>query len=105
MTDLDSEAEVITGSVALAEAAGISYRQLDNWVRLGHLRPVDPEPGTGSPREWPEPELEIARRMGRLTAAGLPLAFAARMARDTWPAGELAPGIEVLVTDPEENRE
>ena len=30
--------------------------------------------------------------MGRLTAAGLPLSFAAVMARDTWPSGRLARG-------------
>lgn len=91
--------ETITGGEPLAVSLGITYRQLDYWVLQGHLRPLDPQPGTGNAREWPETELEIARRMGRLTAAGLPLSFAAVMARDTWPSGRLAPGITVTVTE------
>jgi hypothetical protein len=43
--------------------------------------------------------VEIAARMGRLLAAGLPLAWSAEFARDHWPAGELAPGIEVRVSE------
>ena len=82
-------------------AMGISYRQLDYWTRLGHLRPDAARPGSGNARYWPETEIEIARRMGRLAAAGLPLGFAAQMARETWPAADLAPGITVTVTDPE----
>lgn len=91
--------ETITGGEPLAVSLGITYRQLDYWVLQGHLRPLDPQPGTGNAREWPESELIIARRMGRLTAAGLPLSFAAAMARESWPAGRLAEGITVTVTE------
>lgn len=99
MTELDTEPEVITGGEALAESLGISYLQMWRWTSAGYLRPLNPEPGSGRALEWPPAELEIARRMGRLTAAGLPLAFAARMARDSWPTGELAEDITVIVTE------
>lgn len=72
---------------------GISYRQLDYWVRQGWLRPERDRRGTGVPRRWPEAELAVARRMVRLTAAGFPPALAHRFARDLWPDGEIAPGI------------
>ena len=94
-----TEREMVTGGEDLAVSLGITYRQLDYWVWQGYLRPADPTPGTGVPREWPEAELEIARRMGRLTTAGLTPAAAAVIARDTWPAGELAPGITITVTE------
>ena len=85
-------------STEVASEAAVTYRNLDYWTRLGYLRP-EHEGGTGNSRKWPEGELEIARRMGRLTAAGLPLAFAAAMARDTWPEGRLAPDITVTVDE------
>jgi DNA-binding transcriptional MerR regulator len=76
---------------------GITYRQLDYWTRKGHLHPLN-DVGTGIAREWTEAELEIARRMGRLTAAGVPVERAATFARNTWPRGEIAPGIVIEVT-------
>ena len=85
-------------SALAAETAGITYKQLDHWTRLGHLHPVGGS-GTGNSRAWTDDEVEIARRMGRLTAAGLPLGWSAQFARNGWPAGELAPGILVSVTE------
>lgn len=76
---------------------GITYRQLDHWQRKGYLRPVNGFSGSGRDREWPLAEVEIARRMGRLVAAGLSVEQAARFARDTWPRGEIAPGVVVEV--------
>jgi hypothetical protein len=97
----------VTGTVRRAglaadpAALGITYRQLDHWVRGGYLQPgrnwAGHAKGPGSPRMWPPGELEIARRMGRLTAAGLPPALAARFARELWPGGEIAPGIWIEV--------
>jgi hypothetical protein len=89
------EARLATARVA--ELAGTSYRSIDHWVRLGHLRPEGGN-GAGDPRRWPEAEVEIAVRMGRLAAAGLPLEWAASFARDGVSARELAPGIRVEVT-------
>lgn len=96
---MSAEQEVVTGSEELARSIGITYRKMDYWCKLGYLQPLDPEPGSGYERLWPGAELEIARRMGRLAAAGLPLAFAAHLARDAWPAAELAPGITVTVAE------
>lgn len=96
----EQEQEVVTGGEELALSLGITYRQFSYWTQTGYLRPVNPDPGSGRLLEWPPAELEIARRMGRLTAAGLTVAFAASMARDSWPTAALAPGITVTVSDP-----
>ena len=72
---------------------GVSYRNLDYWTRQGWLRPENgATPGSGRSREWPESELEIARRMARLTAAGITASVAAEFAREQWPFGDIAPG-------------
>ena len=89
---------VSTVTVGMAETErdlGITYRQLDHWARKGYLRPVNGFGGSGRDREWPAAELEIARRMGRLVAAGLSVEKSAAFARDTWPHGEIAPGISI----------
>lgn len=80
---------------------GITYRQLDHWSRMGYLRPVRLERGkgggTGSPRVWPPGELQVARLMGRLTAAGIQPSLAAVVARK-WPdAEEIAPGVFIQI--------
>jgi hypothetical protein len=97
----DAPREFWLTSSGVTQHAGLSYRQLDYWVSKGFLRPEvrwgDPE-GKGHGRIWPPREVEIAARMARLLAAGLPLAWSAEFARDRWPCGELAPGITVTVT-------
>lgn len=92
----DDGLEVCTAHIPLQ--LGISYRQLDYWVRRDFLRPEDASPGSGYARRWPAAELDVARRMGVLTKAGLPLPWAARFARHDWPRGELVPGVVVEVT-------
>ena len=87
----------------LCEDLGITYRQLDHWSRMGYLRPVRLERGqgggTGSPRVWPDGELQVARLMGRLTAASIPPSLAAVVARK-WPAAqEIAPGVFVQIKE------
>jgi len=84
---------------------GITYRQLDYWVHQGYLRPHRRRKtpsgtpwGQGIRRIWPASELEIGRRMARLTAAGLTPERAAAFAREGWPAGEIAPGVRIEVT-------
>jgi len=94
---LDEPQEGWLTTAEVAALADATYRQIDFWVRLGHLHP-EHEGGEGNPRRWPPGEAEIARRMARLVAAGLPLAWSAQFARVTWPAGEIADGIEVRVT-------
>lgn len=75
--------------------AGLSYRQLDHWTRVGYLRPSHPGRGSGSVRAFPRSELAVARVMLRLTAAGVTPDAAHRVAR----GGQLAPGIHLHIED------
>lgn len=68
-------------SIDVARRAGITYRQVDYWVRTGLLRPDNPHGGQGCPREWPIREVRIAEAMGQLVDAGIPLPRAAEIAR------------------------
>jgi hypothetical protein len=101
VTVIDLEAEALAEGWRLsrhvAEQAGITYRKLDYWTRLGHLRP-EHDGGSGYDRCWPPEEVQVACRIARLTDAGLPLAIAAGFARDHWPCGEIAPGVGLSVT-------
>ena len=90
-------AAVVTLGVANTERElGITYRQLDHWVRLGLLRPLHLG-GSGNPREWTRAELDVAKAMGRLVAAGLRPEAASRVARSGGRC-EIAPGIVIEVT-------
>ena len=73
-------------------ALGISYRQLDFWVRQGYLKPTHGG-GSGVPREWPEEEVRVAEAMARLVAAGFRPAVAAKVAR-----GEVELDVKALVS-------
>lgn len=55
----------------LCDRAGITYRQLDYWTRVGYLHPLDPTPGSGRLRAFPIAELSLARLVRDLLAAGL----------------------------------
>lgn len=61
---------------------GITYRQLDHWVRAGYLKPEREQEGSGYWRHWPEEERRVGREMGQLVQAGLIPAVAHRIARD-----------------------
>jgi DNA-binding transcriptional MerR regulator len=76
---------------------GITYRQCDHWVRLGLLKPLHLG-GSGSPREWTHAELEVARTMGRLVAAGMKPEPASRVARSPGRRCEIADGVWIEVT-------
>jgi hypothetical protein len=80
----------------IAHGLGITYRQLNYWVKRGYLRP-EHDGGSGVARRWPAAEAEIARRMSRLISAGIDVAAAAAFARNDWPDGEIAPGIRIEV--------
>jgi hypothetical protein len=77
---------------------GLTMRQLEYWTRTGYLRPLNPAPGTGVPREYPTAERDIARTMLRLIAAGLIPAAAHRYARAPATARALAPGVYLLLS-------
>jgi DNA-binding transcriptional MerR regulator len=61
--------------------AGITYRQLDHWSRIGYLKPSNPDCGSGRRRDFPMAEVTVARRMALLVNAGLTLKTAHRVAR------------------------
>lgn len=70
-------------------APGMTYRQLDYWTRLGHLRPDNGgTPGTGRPRRWSDREMLIAKEIGRLRLEGYELSAAARIARATYEVAQ-----------------
>lgn len=90
-----------TCSLHLDHELGITYRQLNHWVIRGYLRPDHARRTSGIARTWPEAELEVARRMARLTAAGISPEVACKFARESWPSGEIAPGITLSATSEE----
>ena len=61
---------------------GATYRQLDVWVRQGHLSPDNATPGSGYNRTWTHRDLCIAYLMVRLIRAGLMTNVAADWARN-----------------------
>lgn len=77
------------------ERFGISYRQLDYWVRIGHLLPEHEPLGSGTERKWPTAERLVAERMCRLVSAGLKPASAEIVAR----GGKLPHGVLVTWLD------
>jgi hypothetical protein len=91
----------------LAGLPGVTYRQLYNWVKLGHVFPDNPAPGSGYVMTFPQVELVVVRRIARLIKAGLFLTEAAQVARAgvDFPEGSgmtylaaLGEGIAVQVT-------
>lgn len=78
----------------LTDIPGLTYRQLDYWVRQDWLHPDNPDGGTGSRRTFPPSEVAVAKTMAILTAAGVAASAAARAARN---GGWLAPGVHVTI--------
>lgn len=62
---------------------GLTYRQLDYWVRKGWLQPEHAQCGSGTHRQFDGQELVIARRMSRLVGLGFEPSLAARVARSS----------------------
>jgi hypothetical protein len=83
------------------EATGISYRQLDYWVRTGRINCAEThDQGSGYTRYIPESELPILSDVARLLKAGLTLdaAFdAASEMGDCKRRGLMLPGEVVIV--------
>lgn len=69
------------------DRAGITYRQFDYWVRRGYLKVHSEGFGSGYPREVTLREVEVARLMGELTAAGIDVVAAHRLAREIRATG------------------
>lgn len=87
------EPEPLMSSTDVMREAGITYRQLDYWTRQRCLVPERFRGGSGYERQWAPATVGVARLLGRLTATGLPLETAARIARSGASRHEIAPGI------------
>lgn len=55
----------------LAAHAGVTYRQLDHWIRRGWVGATDPHPGPGVVREHRPADVAVCLRMAELTRCGL----------------------------------
>lgn len=91
----------------MTRRSGASYRQVDHWTRLGHLRSPEAGQGSGSVRYWNETECEIATLMVRLgKSAGIGVDTAAYLARhaveDNVETLSLGHGMRLHVPRPED---
>ena len=68
-------------STDLMAYAGLTYRQVDHWTRLGYLRPPEPTPGSGAQRMFSPHEARVAYVMGALVRGGVEPGAAALAAR------------------------
>ena len=85
--------ETLLSSMEVIREAGITYRQLDHWVRCGLLAPQVIK----GDRAWAPEAVATASLLGRLTAIGLRLEFAAKIALSGESRSEIAPGIWIEV--------
>src|SRR5687767_8865965 len=69
-----STAGVLVGGLTTTEVhqrAGVSYRQLDYWVRTGVVLPsVRMARGSGSPREWSARDADVVAVVARFARLG-----------------------------------
>lgn len=69
-------------SVTVADQAGITYRQLDVWVRVGYVTCAhNATPGSGHQRTWTRTEAAHVHRVADLIRAGFRPDRAAEYAR------------------------
>lgn len=54
----------------ILDFTGATYRQLCHWVDRAWLHPIE-RGRTGVPRQWTPGELDVARHMAQLVAAGI----------------------------------
>lgn len=84
------------GAVAakdLPRRLGITYRQLDYWIRSGWLETTEAAPGRGHHRYVTPAEVTVATVMAAFVNAGVELLAAHRAARDD---GWLAPDVRIM---------
>lgn len=68
-------------SLELAEVAGVSYRQVDFWVRKGYIKERSPGGGSGFLRDFADEEVAVTMKMASLVRIGLKPEPAAEYAR------------------------
>jgi DNA-binding transcriptional MerR regulator len=81
-------------SMTLVRETGITYRQLDYWVRTGLLN-GQRDLGSGNARDWTAAQVSKARVMGSLVRAGIGPRLAAELSDRFLADGraQLAPGL------------
>jgi DNA-binding transcriptional MerR regulator len=82
----------------VADAAGVTYRQLDYWIREQLLPFSDPTPGTGHARTFTTDDRDIARWMGALVRHGIDPKVAAPLAADLHTHGRAHLGLFLITT-------
>lgn len=85
--------EVTVSSQEIVEQTPATYRQVHHWSSAGYLRPLNPQPGSGSNLTYPDEEMHVARAMAVLTKAGLLPTAACKVARGI----PLPGGVSVIV--------
>lgn len=81
----------------LCHRAGITYRQLDYWSRVGYVHERNPGPGSGYSRDYDDTEVAVAMRMGALVRARVQVRDAASTAR--WMVEQIADTVTVTIPD------
>jgi hypothetical protein len=71
----------------LEGVGGVTYRQLDYWVRQGHVRARERDPGAGYTRTLTDHEYAVGVKMCHLVGAGLLPDLAVRVAREMTERG------------------
>lgn len=66
----------------LQKHMGLTARHVSYWTGKGYIKPVDPNPGSGKPLEFPDSEVAIATVMLALVTAGVNAKAAHTLARD-----------------------
>jgi len=85
-------------SADVCRQAGVTYRQLDYWHRMGLFPDVPTGPGSGTPREWSARHVAVAALWGCLYRLGADYATVASMAE--WAAELPGPWTGMLVVTP-----
>lgn len=67
-------------TLGLVGLTGATYRQLNRWVDVGLLEPINPRPGRGTPRAFLPAEVRVADCLTLLAAEGRPGGEPARRA-------------------------
>lgn len=85
---MDQPENTLTGPET-ADAAGISFRQLDYWTRTGKIRalPRGPDASSGRPRYYPPEEVAAVTLMADLVRDGLQPNAAIAYARELLETG------------------
>jgi hypothetical protein len=87
-------------STEVARIAGCTYRQLDSWVRAGHVRPAQAAQGPGTRRVFDETGLLQVAVTAVATRALIPPGALALDALIAGGADVLAPGLVLTLDKP-----